>query len=207
MSDLGPQIIIFVISMAQITEFTDLLDKLDMYSLSDFNIVLDKKMALDIFTYVKSKNIKESKMFEWFSEIVSKSINGRHLVTKLYRLKTQADKKRGIQKETFLREIFDMSFDTAQVTSKEKSEQSQNTYKNIAGSISKELSDCQKQNLTLKRKIDDVTESRDVKIKKISKYESESKKITNKLNVSTSLLKHVRYSKKNIKNPEQKIII
>lgn len=207
MSDLGPQIIIFVISMAQITEFTDLLDKLDMYSLSDFNIVLDKKMALDIFTYVKSKNIKESKMFEWFSEIVSKSINGRHLVTKLYRLKTQADKKRGIQKETFLREIFDMPFDTAQVTSKEKSEQSQNTYKNIAGSISKELSDCQKQNLTLKRKIDDVTESRDVKIKKISKYESESKKITNKLNVSTSLLKHVRYSKKNIKNPEQKIII
>ena len=191
--------------MAQITEFTDLLDKLDMYSLSDFNIVLDKKMALDIFTYVKSKNIKESKMFEWFSEIVSKSINGRHLVTKLYRLKTQADKKRGIQKETFLREIFDMPFDTAQVTAKEKSEQ--NTYKNIAGSISKELSDCQKQNLTLKRKIDDVTESRDVKIKKISKYESESKKITNKLNVSTSLLKHVRYSKKNIKNPEQKIII
>ena len=72
--------------MAQITEFTDLLDKPDMYNLSDFNIVLDKMMALDIFSYARSKNIGEPELVQFKTHTPFRMIKTHvisHLLTDL----------------------------------------------------------------------------------------------------------------------------
>lgn len=89
-----------------ITTFEKLLPLLDIKDLSEFDILLTNKLALDLFDYAKSKGIKEQKMCNWFQQIVSIPINMRNLVTNLHRLKKNTQKKRGLLKETFLQEPF-----------------------------------------------------------------------------------------------------
>lgn len=84
-----------------ITTFEKLLPLLDIKDLSEFDILLTNKLALDLFDYAKSKGIKEQKMCNWFQQIVSIPINMRNLVTNLHRLKKNTQKKRGLLKEPF----------------------------------------------------------------------------------------------------------
>ena len=60
--------------MSQITNFENLIPLLDKQSLSDFDIVLNNQMALDIFHYVKSKSINQDTMCKWFTEITKNNI-------------------------------------------------------------------------------------------------------------------------------------
>ena len=77
-----------------ITTLEKLLPHLDVRDLSQLEIHLTKRLALDLFDFVKSKDITEQKMCNWFEEIVSFPINLRCLVTKLHRLKRNVKKKK-----------------------------------------------------------------------------------------------------------------
>ena len=69
--------------MSRITNFESLIPLLNTYSLSDFDIVLNNQIALDIFHYVKSKSINQDTMCKWFTEITKNNIEKKTLVTRL----------------------------------------------------------------------------------------------------------------------------
>lgn len=84
-----------------ITTFEKLLPLLDIKDLSEFDILLTKKLALDLFDYAKSKGIREKKMCNWFQQLVSIPIYMRNLITNFHRLKKNSQKKEGPFKGNF----------------------------------------------------------------------------------------------------------
>lgn len=61
-----------------ITTFENLLPLSDIKDLSEFDILLTNKLALDFFDYAKSKGIREQNMCNWLQQIVSITINMRN---------------------------------------------------------------------------------------------------------------------------------
>ncbi|CAC5398110.1 unnamed protein product [Mytilus coruscus] len=126
--------------MPQITDFKNLIPLLDKHSLSDFDIVLNSQMALDIFDYVKSKCINQDKMCQWFTEITKNNIEKKTLVTRLHRLKREVSRKRGLKKATLLTNIFNtcnMCASDSKIQNLKSTEDA--TYKRIAEDLANEL--------------------------------------------------------------------
>ena len=90
--------------MSEITEFEQLMPLLDQADLSEVNVHLDNKLALDISDFVKSKGIHHDKMCNWFCQISKTTISTKVLVSRLHRLKTLVSKKRGEKKYILLKE-------------------------------------------------------------------------------------------------------
>ncbi|CAC5388505.1 unnamed protein product [Mytilus coruscus] len=178
--------------MSQISDFEQLLPILDKHCLSNFDIILNNQMALNIFEYVRSKNIKQEKMCEWFKEITRKEIDNKLLVTLLHRLKLNVAKQRGNKKTALLSQIF--YFETRKPKPRKKNFTESDAFKTVAIDLAKELH--LKENMQFNRKFENERKM----IKKVRKEKkSEIDKLTYKILQQESLIKTLKYNCKKLR--------
>jgi hypothetical protein len=153
--------------MSEITEFEQLMPLLDQTDLSEVNVHLDNKLALDISDFVKSKGIHHDKMCNWFCQISKTTISTKVLVSRLHRLKTLVSKKRGEKKSMLLEELFEI--DTSEASAKQApqalKEPVESLVQKLENTEQKHLNDIQ----SMKRKYENTSEEKEKEIKKIKK--------------------------------------
>jgi hypothetical protein len=177
--------------MSEITEFEQLMPLLDQTDLSEVNVHLDNKLALDISDFVKSKGIHHDKMCNWFCQISKTTISTKVLVSRLHRLKTLVSKKRGEKKSMLLEELFEI--DTSEASAKQApqalKEPVESLVQKLENTEQKHLNDIQ----SMKRKYENTSEEKEKEIKKIKKA---NQNLEFKVQKQSNTIKQLRYHSK-----------
>jgi hypothetical protein len=180
--------------MSEITEFEQLMPLLDQTDLSEVNVHLDNKLALDISDFVKSKGIHHDKMCNWFCQISKTTISTKVLVSRLHRLKTLVSKKRGEKKSMLLEELFEI--DTSEASAKQApqalKEPVESLVQKLENTEQKHLNDIQ----SMKRKYENTSEEKEKEIKKIKKA---NQNLEFKVQKQSNTIKQLRYHSKMLK--------
>ena len=182
--------------MSVIKSFSELSPLFGQQCLSNFDIDVDNKMALDIFQYCKSKAIPQILMGQWFGQMYKQSeLNVPALVTKLHRLKKEISKKRGAAKNELLSQLFDTSVKSKKDICEKAREvqESEDMFKTIASDIAVELSETRKYATTLKRKLVVQKKQNSIELKKLKLQHEEE------IEATKEGVKELKLTKKKLK--------